>query len=194
VSLLRRGFKTWCENAARGFRRELGLSHLDPIDPRSLAAFFDVKVWTPHDIPGLDKKTLSQLLQKDIYGWSAVTIREAGRSLIIVNSAQPVERQNNSIAHELSHIALNHTPAQAFFSADGAMVLNHYNPTHEEEATYLSGAVLVPREALLHIIGKGFTHEKAASFFRVTTDLLKMRLNLTGINRQLAYRSRRAKF
>ncbi len=69
-------------------------------------------------------------------------------------------------------------------------MLNHYDPAHEEEANCLSGALLVPREALLHLLGRGYDQARAANHFVVTIDLLKMRVNLTGIGRQLANRRR----
>lgn len=190
MSLLRRGFKTWCENAARGYRRELGLKPFDPLDPRLLAGFLDIKIWTPAEVPGVPDASLRQLTETDPYSWSAVTIRIGSQALIITNDRHSMERQNNSLMHELSHIILKHKPAQVFVLNTGQMMLNHYDPAHEEEANCLSGALLVPREALLHFLGNGYDQAQAASHFVVTKDLLKMRANLTGVGRQLANRRR----
>ena len=44
---MRRGFKTWWENAARGYRRELGIPLSGPLDPRLLAAYLSITVWSP---------------------------------------------------------------------------------------------------------------------------------------------------
>ena len=46
---LRRGFKSWCEKASAGYRRDLRLlrhSALDP--PRFLAAHLGIEVFYPH--------------------------------------------------------------------------------------------------------------------------------------------------
>ena len=190
MSLLRRGFKTWCENAARGYRRELGLKPFDPLDPRQLASFLNIKIWTPAEVPGVPETALRQLTETDPFSWSAVTIRLGSLALIITNDRHSTERQNNSLMHELSHFILKHKPAQVFVSNTGQMMLNHYDPVHEEEANCLSGALLVPRDALLHFLARGHDHEWAASHFVVTKDLLKMRVNLTGVGRQLANRRR----
>jgi hypothetical protein len=192
VSLLRRGFKTWCENAARGYRRELGLKPIEALDPKLLAKSLEVTIWTPGEIPGVPAASLRQLTVVDPSGWSAVTICVGNKSLIITNDRHSRERQNNSITHELSHLILKHKPAQVFVSNTGQMMLSVYDPLQEEEADCLSGTLLVPRDALLHVLELGYDHGRAAAHFVVTKDLLTMRINLTGVARQLANRQRTA--
>jgi len=109
-------------------------------------------------------------------------------SLIIINDTHVAGRQNNSISHELSHIILKHEPAQLFVTADGMMMMAHYNKTHEDEADCLAGTLLVPREALLYALDQGFDNEKLVKYFGVTADVIRMRRNLTGVDLQ---RSRR---
>jgi Zn-dependent peptidase ImmA (M78 family) len=190
VSLLRRGFKTWCENAARGFRRELGLEPFAPLDPRLLASKLDVKIWTPHNVPGLPAAALRQLTKTDSSSWSAVTICVAEKSLIVINDQDSPARQNNSLAHELSHIVLGHKAAQVFVSPTGQMLLSEYDRVQEEEANCLSGTLLVPRDALLSLLTQGYDHARIAAHFVVTKDVLQMRINLTGVGKQLANRRR----
>jgi hypothetical protein len=185
MTLLRRGFKAWCENAARGYRRELGLEKIARLDPRDLSSYLGVTIWTPHDINGLDPGVLRQLLQVDPASWSAVTITVGPASAIIINSSHAVTRQNNSLAHELSHLILKHKPAKVFVTSDGMMVMNYYDPTHEEEANCLSSTLLVPREGLLHLLSRGNTDTQMANHFGVSMVLLRMRKNITGVTRQL---------
>ncbi len=184
-SLLRRGFKTWCENVSCGYRRDLKLPRHARLDPRDLARHIGVDVWTPNDIRGLDPQVLNQLLRADSDSWSAVTLTVGQNSVIISNSSHADTRQNNSIAHELSHLILKHEPAQAFVTPDGMMVMNEYNRVHEEEANWLSSALLVPREGLLHLLSLSWSDDRIAANFGVSMDLLRMRKNLTGVARQL---------
>jgi Zn-dependent peptidase ImmA (M78 family) len=188
VSLLRRGFKTWCENAARGYRRELDLEPFAALDPRQLASKMKVKIWTPHDVPGLPLASLRQLTKTDPSSWSAVTICFADKSLVIVNDQDSPERQNNSLAHELSHIVLGHKAAQVFVSSSGQMLLSEYDRVQEEEADCLSGTLLVPRDALLNFLAQGHDHARVAAHFVVTREVLQMRINLTGVGKQLSNR------
>jgi IrrE N-terminal-like domain len=190
VSLLRRGFRTWCENAARGYRRELSLEPFAPLDPRLLALKLGVKIWTPHDVPGVPPAALRQLTKTDPSSWSAVTICVADKSLIIVNNQDSLERQNNSLAHELSHIVLGHKAAQVFVSSTGQMLLSEYDRVQEAEADCLSGTLLVPRDALLSLLIQGHDHAFVAAHFAVTREVLQMRINLTGVGKQIASRRR----
>ncbi|PYP85984.1 MAG: hypothetical protein DMG65_19560 [Candidatus Angelobacter sp. Gp1-AA117] len=185
-SLLRRGFKTWCENVSYGYRRDLNLSRHARLDPRNLARQIGVAILTPHDIPGLDAETLNHLLTVDPDSWSAVTLTIGQVSIVITNSSHPDTRQNNSLAHELSHLILKHPPSQAFVTPDGMMVMNEYNRVHEEEANCLSATLLIPRDGLIHFLSLGWNDEELAAHFGVSMDLLRMRKNLTGVERQLS--------
>lgn len=183
---LRRGFKTWCENTARGYRRELALSPLSALDPRALAAHLGILIWTPEDIPGLDPKCVEHLTVKARDGWSAATLRVGGDSLIIINSGHPRTRQNNSIAHEIGHVVLRHEPAKMYVTPDGLMMMSEYNLVHEEEATWFAGAVLVPRGALLDFVKRGIDNTEAAKLMAVSVKLLEMRRRRTGVDVQLS--------
>lgn len=185
---LRRGFKTWCENAAGGYRRDLSLHRHGALDPRLLARHLGVKIWKTGEVPDLALSVLDRLTKTDSDSWSAITIRSPHGDLIVYNEAHVVGRQNNSLTHELSHIILDHEPARVFVSADGMMMMAHYNPTNEAEADCLSGTLLVPRDALIQLIDQGYDNEKLSGHFAVTVDLIQMRRNMTGVDIQ---RSRR---
>jgi hypothetical protein len=187
---LRRGFKAWCENAARGYRRDLKLDVSDCLDPRRLADHIGASVRAPEEIVGIEPAVVRHLVSVDPEGWSAVTLRLGSSALIISNSAHARTRQNNSLAHELSHLILQHDPAVAFVSADGTMILDHYNPTHEEEANCLAGTLLVPRAGLIALMANGRSDEQIARHFDVSPELLRMRKNTTGVAVQLGRRRR----
>lgn len=185
---LRRGFKTWCENAARGYRRELKLSPVAPLDPRALAKHLGVTIWTPAEIPGLSHKDVHHLTVVAREHWSAATLRIGNASLIIINNGHALTRQNNSLAHEIGHIVLRHEPAQMYFTPDGLMMMSEYNLTHEEEANWFAGAILVPRDALLEVAARGLTGRTAAEYFGVSNAVFQMRRNRTGVELQLSRR------
>ena len=188
MSLLRRGFKTWCENAARGYRREFGLDAFAALNPRLLASKLNVKIWTPKDVPGLPVTALRQLTVVDPDDWSAVTICVNEQSRIIINDRHSPERQNNSLMHELSHLLLEHNAARVFVSPTGQMLLSDYDKVQEEEADCFSSTLLVPRDALLAVLRIGHDEKRVAEHFCVTRDLIRMRVNKTGVNKQLGRR------
>ena len=112
---LRRGFKTWCENAARGYRRELELAPVAPARSRTLRGHRGITIWTPGRYPGLQLKGClppdGGRTRKLVCGNS---LRDGDVSLIIINNGHALTRQNNSIAHEIGHIALRHEPATMY--------------------------------------------------------------------------------
>jgi len=164
-----------------------------PLDPHVLADHLGILVWSPSEIPGMTNPVLKHLTVTDPESWDAVTIQTEDGTLVILNGVPEIGRQNNSLAHELSHIVLEHEPAQVFHTADGHMVMNEYNATHEEEANCLAGALLVPRDALLQAIAQGKSDRAMANHFGVSLSLLRMRRNKTGIDKQLSSsRSRRS--
>lgn len=185
---LRRGFKSWCEKASAGYRRDLRLARHSPLDPRVLATHLGVEVIFPDQIPGLDAEALHHLIHVDPDSWSAVTLVVGTATLIIVNSSHAPTRQNSSLAHELAHLILRHSPTQAFFGPGGALMMKEYNANQEAEADCLAGVLLVPREALLALLNQ--TDEPTlANHFGVSPELLRMRKNLTGVERQLGNRT-----
>jgi uncharacterized protein DUF955 len=188
VPTLRRGFKTWCENSARGYRRELKLSPVAPLDPRVLAQHLGITIWTPAEIPGINPKDVHHLTVVARENWSAATLRNGNASLIIINSGHPLTRQNNSIAHEIGHIVLRHEPAKMYVTPDGLMMMSEYNPMHEEEANWFAGAILVPRDALLDAAAQGLKERDAADYFGVSYAVYQMRRNRTGVDVQLSRR------
>jgi hypothetical protein len=188
VSALRRGFKTWCENAARGYRRELQLSPIAPLDPRALAQHLGITIWTPADIPGMNSRDVHHLTVVAQESWSAATLKIGNASLIIINNGHALTRQNNSLAHEIGHIALRHEPAKMHYTPDGLMMMSEYNLAHEEEADWFAGAILVPRDALLDAARRGLIGRAAADHFGVSLAVFQMRHNRTGVDIQLSRR------
>jgi Zn-dependent peptidase ImmA (M78 family) len=185
---MRRGFKTWCENAARGYRRELGIPASGALDPRRLATHLGIVVWAPAQVPTLSSSDIRHLTIAARDEWSAATLRNGDNYLIILNDAHDPARQNNTLAHEIGHVILRHEPAKMYVTDDGLMMMSEYNEDREQEAIYFAGALLVPREALLNLITSGASNKEASLHFEVSEALIRMRRNMTGIDIQASRR------
>jgi len=61
--------------------------------PKELAQYLGVELRTPREIPGLPKAALDQLLVRDPSGWSAVTVNNGGKPLVIYNPRGSTGRQ-----------------------------------------------------------------------------------------------------
>lgn len=126
VELLRHGFKAEAERVAAGLREELGLSNHERFDCAALAEHLAVPILALPDLVrsgGASPKSVERLLHEET-GFSALTVCSGSLRLIVYNPAQPPGRRANSLAHELSHIVLEHEPAQAL-GIGGCRVWHH---------------------------------------------------------------------
>lgn len=185
--MLVRGFKTKCENISVEIRKELGLEKYDPLSPDALAEHLGVYLLEPAGIEYLSTESLQQLLRKDRNSWSAVTISYLDTDIIVYNPTHSPWRRSSDIMHELSHIILGHKPSQiVFLTPDSQIALRDYDQDLEEEAIWLSGCLLLPREALLTIKHSGLSASRARHEYGVSSDLLTFRMNITGVNYQVS--------
>jgi Zn-dependent peptidase ImmA (M78 family) len=182
---LERGFKSWAERTATSLRGELALTPFQPLDPRQLAEYLQVRLITPHQVDGITKEILHQLLVVDPWGWSALTLDQAESAIVIYNPKHSSGRQASDITHELAHIVLGHHPATMIMSPDGTMVMRSYNQKQEEEANWLAWALLLPREALLSLRRRRATVQDIANSFGVTEVLVQYRMRITGVESQV---------
>ena len=116
-----------------------------------------------------------------------VTLIEGDRKLVILNPSHSAARKNSDLAHELSHLILEHKPTQVFFGPDKSLLIREFDRVQEAEAECLSSVLLVPREALLALLPIS-DDEMAAQQLGVSTQMFRMRRNVTGVDRQLARR------
>jgi hypothetical protein len=188
-----RGFKTWCENTAIHHRRAIGLQPAEPLTPEALASHLGVAVWRAREVPGVPEHALRVLLEEDPDSWSALTVHAGGRTVIILNSSHRGGRPASDITHELAHVILGHQPARVDVSEDGLLILNTFDRVQEDEANWLAGCLLLPRDALLQIRRNGTALAIAARHYGVSLDMLQYRLSVTGVDYQLAPRRRSQK-
>ena len=186
---MRHGFKSECERIAAAVRHEFGSALDVPLDLGALAVQLGVAVWRPEDVPDLHPESLAQLVDRDGDSWSAVTLHVGPDCLTIVNSAHAPTRQRSSIAHEFAHLMLDHKPDRIDVSEKGHLLLSCFEREQEDEATWLAGALLVPREGLQRAYRQTEDARSLAARFDVSTPLLQWRLRMTGV----AVQARRAK-
>ena len=180
---MERGFKSRCEEMSRSLRFALGLKPTYPLPAERLAAYLNVLVCSVCDI-GLSNEDLHQLVKVDADSWSAITVSAFGREAIVVNPTHQGGRYSSDVMHEIAHLILGHEPNTVFFVGDSDMALREYNDSAEREADWLAGALLLPREALVHVRRRRISDPDACSLFQVSQQMLKFRLDVTGVNRQ----------
>jgi hypothetical protein len=188
-----RGFKSWAEHTSLVLRRELELAQHDPLEPAELARYLEVDLWTPHDVPGLPRDVLDQLLEQDPWGWSAVSLVSDDRGLVIYNPRKSKGRRASDITHELAHFILDHEPSTMILSHDGGIAMRTFDRKQEDEANWLAWCLLLPREALVWARRAGLSTAEMAARFGVAETLVTFRLNVSGVDFQFGKKSRRGR-
>jgi Zn-dependent peptidase ImmA (M78 family) len=181
---LRRGFKALAERNALAARTALGRGPLDPLDAWEYAGHLNVVVAEFSSL-GLSNDAVQQLTIIDQSSWSAMTLKDAGVTLIVLNPSHAPTRQPNNLMHELAHIELNHQPTRVDVSATGLLLLSDYSDDQELEADWHAGALLLPREALVKMKTSGASTAEIALHFGVSEALCQWRLRMTGVDAQM---------
>jgi IrrE N-terminal-like domain len=180
---LRPGFKAEAEHTARLVRAELGLGPLDALDCFALAEAWGIPVVSLGELreDGANERSVRRLLNEDAR-FSATTVVLGTKRLIVYNPRQPPGRSASSLAHELSHLILEHEAAPAI----GIGGCRHWDGLQEAEADWLGAALLVPRESALEWMRQNGDLEDGARNFGVSIELFRWRVNHTGVVRQVA--------
>lgn len=187
---MQHGFKAKAERISADVRNRLGLDASSPVCPWALAEHLGVIVLDPKDLP-LAANDHHQLTVVDPDAWSALTVKEAGLTGVVVNPTHPPARQRNSLMHEIAHIYLRHVGHRVDVSDDGMLLVSDFSPEQEEEADWLAGALLIPRDALLSARSAGKTPEQICEQYGVSKELCQWRLRMTGVETQMQHRRRR---
>jgi hypothetical protein len=180
---LRPGFKAEAERIAQLVRAELALGPLDALDCFALADAWGIPVVSVDDLraDGAKARSVRRLLSEEA-GFSATTVVLGTKRLIVYNPGQPPGRSASSLAHELSHLILEHEAAPAI----GIGGCRHWDGLQEAEADWLGSTMLVPRESALEWMLQNGDLEEGARNFGVSVELFRWRVNHTGVVRELA--------
>lgn len=108
--------------------------------------------------------------------FSAATVPYGSRRTIVHNDAHARTRQASNISHELAHCVLGHP----FVPPLSDLGCRNYDPVLEEEACWLGPALLVSKEAAMHVALRGISVEQAAELYGVSARVMSMRLGVTG--------------
>jgi Zn-dependent peptidase ImmA (M78 family) len=189
--MFRRGFKTWAEQTSLRVRQKLKVPVSAPLDPSRLADLLGIFIVALHELSELASDIRQRLLNDHEDNWSAITVSNGQSHMIVVNSSHPVARTNSNLAHEIAHIILGHEPSMMFISPSSGTALRTHNEEQEDEANWLAGALLLPRDALLAVRRRGLSDEEACREYGVSSAMLRFRFNVTGVDVQLRRSHRR---
>lgn len=180
---LRRGFKTEANYYAKEFRLELGIEPYAPLCPWKLAEHLAIPVVPLSEFHNIIPKAVRYFTEKDTKSFSAITVFDNTRRLIVHNDSHNRLRQASNLAHELSHGILQHQPDKVFNECG----CRNFNKEYEDEANWLGPTLLISEEAALHIVRSGMTLDEAVEYYRATKEVINMRINVTGARKRNLY-------
>jgi Zn-dependent peptidase ImmA (M78 family) len=190
--MFRRGFKTACEQAALKLRRRLDLEPTSAITPIAIAQLMAIPILSPENLSDLSPDVSQRLQNVHSSVWSAITVSDGRRHLIVVNPTHTPGRFNSNLAHEIAHIMLGHEPSNMFMTAQPEIALRSHNREQEDEANWLAGCILLPRGALLKARRLNHSEDEICAEYGVSLPMLRFRINATGVDahmkRAKAYR------
>jgi Zn-dependent peptidase ImmA (M78 family) len=181
---VRHGFKAQSERSAASARTALGLKPIAPLDPWEYAKHLKVIV-LEFETLSLSAQTKSQLTIHDPDSWSAMTLQEQSKFIIVLNPRHARTRQRSDLMHELAHIELRHSPARVELSESGLLLLSDYSDEQEQEADWFGAALLLPRDGLVRLRAARKSPTEIAAHYGVSESLCQWRLRTTGVETQM---------
>ena len=168
---MRRGFKAEANRIALRVRAQMGLADIAPIDPVLVCEHFEIPLFPLSEIRP-DSKFLHPAHNS---AFSAVTVPCGFHTAIVHNDSHHPHRQRSNVCHELAHCFLGHKSTPPL-TDDGRRTRDG---TAEEEAAFLSGALLLPNEAANHIVRSALMSQ-AQILYGISKPMLTYRLRVSG--------------
>ena len=184
---MRRGAKAGLSRLALEVRGELGHDANSVLDPVDLAAEYGVPIYRIGDAKafGCPAGVIEYFAGSGLGNFSAALVPTGRGRFIIENDFHALTRRRSSLAHEMSHVLLEHEFAGAILGPDGCRAMEKED---EEQADWLAGELLIPTDTARRLGVKGMSDQAVANHYGISPKRAAMRLNLSG-GRLIANRS-----
>jgi Zn-dependent peptidase ImmA (M78 family) len=103
--------------------------------------------------------------------------------ILINNTNSSQNRSNSNIVHELSHVICEHNFSS--IKPINGSILREFDQDSEDEANWLAGCLLLPREGLLWAHKKGLSIKQISNHFGTSEQMSRWRFNVTGVTKQI---------
>ena len=178
---LRRGFKSEAERIVKRVQTELGAHAVQPVELEALAKLLGIEVRAGDEL--IPRERIVELEGIQPNSFSACMLRPSpDRVVVVYNPLSAESRQKSDIAHEISHLLLDHDLSRV--ERLGDVTFLSCDPIQEEEAAWLSGCLLLPRALLLAEVRRGSSARDIAKKYGVSERMAQYRLDVTGVMRQ----------
>lgn len=169
----------WTQKLMREVAQEervaLGLAPTDKLDPYALAEEHGISVYTLTGLRdwGLEEGARNHFVSNTEGNWSAALVPFGPARFIVENDGHAEVRRRASVAHELGHHLLEHTFNAALLGGDHERL---FDKTHEKEATFIAGELLVPEAAAFKAAYASWTNAQVAHAYGVSEQFAQMQM------------------
>jgi Zn-dependent peptidase ImmA (M78 family) len=180
---LKHGFKASAERLAKEYREKLKIHPCAALCAFKLAEYLGIEVFKATDFVNADEHiNLLSGANGEKCEWSALTMfASSGKRIIIHNHFHSDARQQSDMMHELAHIICDHKHEEKKHDFELPVGLRSYNSEQEEEAKCLGSTLQLATPCLLWANNRNMPYEEIATHFNSSIDMVKYRMNLTGI-------------
>lgn len=185
---MRWGFKAEAERLADRTKTQMGLSAAEPAEVHALAQHLNMEILAADQL--VDRRKLQDLAAAQDGAFSAATFHLSQDRVVIVcnpSTTRPglAATSRTNLPTSCSAIRSgSYRPSRAFLTCD---------PEQEEEANWLAGCLLLPRQVLLREAFADATPEAIAAKYQVSLPMARFRLNTSGVLLQVR-RARQTRF
>jgi Zn-dependent peptidase ImmA (M78 family) len=141
--------------------------------PFELAALLEVPVVPLTQLDGFSMENANYRPGEKEF--SATTIAEGTRKLIIHNDRHHPNRQRSDVMHEIAHIALGHPPHPPL-TEEGC---RNFNPVLENEAKELAFTLLISKPVARKTVANRLPLTQASVIYGVSPSLIEYRIRIT---------------
>jgi len=181
---VRRGFKSWADKKSLEIRKSIGLSSHDPLNCQFLSVELGIPIITLSDLNKLGFPREHYLrLKSSNSAFFACMVQTPSGPMLINNHNSSQNRSNSHIVHELSHALCEHN-----FSSTvpiNGSILREFDKDCEDEANWLGGCLLLPREGLIWAYRQGFSINQISQNLGISEHMTRWRYNITGVTMQM---------
>jgi Zn-dependent peptidase ImmA (M78 family) len=178
---VRRGFKAEAERLAQRVRSEMGLGMGDAMDGIMLARHAGAEVRCADELTAVTKLEALEEIQPGAF--SACTFTFADHHVVVYSPLASPGRRHSDIAHEAAHLLLGHEVKE--IQQVGGLSFFTCDPDEEQEANWLAGCLLLPRQLLYGAARRGLDTADIAASYGVSEPMAAFRLRTTGVLRQV---------
>ncbi|QFZ77389.1 ImmA/IrrE family metallo-endopeptidase [Streptomyces fagopyri] len=178
------------QDLALDVRREIDAGPNSRLDLTQLAGEYGVPVYAMSDLgaSGCSTEALDHFTLRRPEAWSAALVPVGTARLIVENCAHTLQRRRSNVAHEMSHLILEHEFEGILFADGGCRELGPEMAVKERQASDLSGELLIPMSAAIAAALAKKSDEEVAEQFDVSVRFAAWRMNASGA-RKIAQRT-----